>query len=76
MKIEWKALFIAMDISIISIGFLIIFAISPMISAAGDGMIAQMSWNDVTMILIADFFILTIVFYFLIYAQKAKKSKK
>jgi hypothetical protein len=76
MKVEWKSLFIAMDISIVSIGLLVIFAINPMINAIGYSTIEQMSWNAVAMIILVDFFILTTVFYFVIYAARSKKRKQ
>jgi hypothetical protein len=76
MKVEWKSLFIAMDISIVSIALLVIFAINPMINAIGYSTIEQMSWNSVAMIILIDFFILTIVFYFVIYAARSRKNRK
>ena len=76
MKLEWKSLFIAMDISIVSIALLVIFAINPMISAIGYSTIEQMSWNSVVMIILIDFFILTIVFYFVICAARSRKNRR
>ena len=76
MKVEWKSLFIAMDISIVSIALLVIFAINPMINAIGYSTIEQMSWNSVVMIIFIDFFILTTVFYFVIYAVRSKKNRR
>ena len=76
MKVEWKSLFIAMDISIVSIALLVIFAINPMINAIGYSTIEQMSWNSVVMIIFIDFFILTTVFYFVIYAARSKKNRR
>jgi len=76
MKVDWKSLFIAVDISIVSIALLVIFAINPMISAVGHSTIAEMSWKDVILFLVADFFILTITFYYVIYAARSKKTEK
>ena len=75
MKIDWRVLFVAIDFSLILLGFLVVFAIHPSIQSVGIGPVIQMTWNEVTMLVLADFFILTIIFYFLLYLRKANKTK-
>jgi len=72
---RWKNLLLAMIISAIVIVFFILLSINPLINSAGNSLVAQMTWDTITWILMADFLVLTIVFYFLIYMQKANKSK-
>jgi hypothetical protein len=70
-----KYILIAMIISATVTVFFVLLSINPLIGSVEHSLIEQMTRDTVIWILIADFFILTIVFYFLIYMRGANKSK-
>jgi len=74
MEVEWKSLLLSMTISGIALSLLVVFALYPMVISSNNSLVAQMTWNSLSMFLIADFLVLTFVFYFAIFIRKSKKS--
>jgi hypothetical protein len=70
-----KYVITAMIISATVTVFFVLLSINPLIGSVEHSLIEQMTRDTVIWILIADFFILTIVFYFLMYMKGANKSK-
>jgi hypothetical protein len=70
-----KYILIAMIISATVTVFFVLLSINPLIGSVEHSLIEQMTRDTVICVLIVDFFILTIVFYFLIYMRGANKSK-
>lgn len=75
MEADWRSLLLSMTISGITLALLIAFALYPMVNSSNNSLIAQMTWSTLSMFLIADFLVLTFVFYFAIFIRKSKKSR-
>jgi len=75
MDVRCRNILLAMIISAITISFFILLSINPLISSVEHSLVAQMTWDTVAWVLMADFFVLTLVFYFLMYMHRAKRSK-
>jgi len=74
MELDWRSLLLSMTLSGIALALLIAFALYPMVNSSNNSLVAQMTWSTLSMFLIADFFVLTFVFYFAIFIRKSKKS--
>ena len=74
MELDWRSLLLSMTLSGIALTLLIAFALYPMVNSSNNSLVAQMTWSTLSMFLIADFFVLTFVFYFAIFIRKSKKS--
>ena len=74
MEVDWKSLIISMTISGVALAFIIAFALYPMINSSNSSLVAQLSWSSLSVFLIADFLVLTFVFYFAMFIRKSKKS--
>jgi len=75
MEVDWRSLLLSMTISGITLALLIAFALYPMVNSSNNSLVAQMTWSTLSMFLIADFLVLTFVFYFSIFIGKSKKSR-
>ena len=74
MELDWRSLLLSMTLSGIALALLIAFVIYPMVNSSNNSLVVQMTWSALSMFLIADFFVLTFVFYFAIFIRKSKKS--
>ena len=75
MEVDWRSLLLSMTISGITLALLIAFVLYPMVNSSNNSLVVQMTWSTLSMFLIADFFVLTFVFYFAIFIRKSKKSR-